>query len=431
MAAKQCRPKSTLAEARKLRRHAQLPYGRPSAACDVQWGTIQPTGGQLVRHRTRRTPRASLRFAGEFAPLTLSCIALLGRKDEPTDAVEEYCRYLAHALLAQDIVLDIRRVPWEMDGWSGALQQLRHQASQWAGTWVIVQYTALAWSRRGFPQKLVRVLRILKSGGARVCTIFHDVEPYPGSRLIDSIRRLKQVSTMRQVVALSERSAFTVPPERLSWLTSVPRNSVFVPVGPNIPIPPIPSMPTQQVSVPTIGVFSITGGDAGARETQSIIASVRYAAQKLGKLRLSVFGRHAELRESELRVGLRDLPVELLVEGIVEPARVVQKLSACDVLLFVRGIISSRRGSAIAAIACGLPVIAYSGSETTSPITEAGVVLVDRDQPDQLNAALVLLLSDSTHRMNLAARSREAYKTHFAWPAIAAVWNAILTPRRP
>ena len=77
-------------------------------------------------------------------------------------------------------------------------------------------------------------------------------------------------------------------------------------------------------------------------------------------------------------------------------------LSVCDLLLFVRGGISSRRGSAIAGIACGLPVIAFSGSETAQPITDAGVVLVPSDQRDQLKAALVRVLSDPGHRSDLA-----------------------------
>ena len=181
--------------------------------------------------------------------------------------------------------------------------------------------------------------------------------------------------------------------------------------------------------MPTIGVFSITGGEPGTRETQFILAAVRYAAQKLGRLRLSVFGRHAELREATLREGLRDLPVELSVEGIVDPDQVVERLSACDVLLFVRGNISSRRGSAIAGIACGLPVIAYSGSETAAPITDAGVVFVSPDQPDDLNVALVRVLSDAAYRMDLAARSRAAYQAHFAWTAIAARFSALLITR--
>jgi glycosyltransferase involved in cell wall biosynthesis len=361
--------------------------------------------------------------------LTIPCIALLGRKDEPTDAVEEYCRYLAAALQAHNSQLEIHRVPWEIDGWPGALHALRIQATKWHDTWLLVQYTALAWSLRGFPQKILRVLKILKSAGARVGIVFHDVEPYPGTRLIDYVRRFDQLWTMRRVLALGDLTVFTVPPERLSWLTAAPSNAVFVPVGPNLPIPAVSQPSFRQDPVPTIGVFSITGGESGACETQIILSSVRYAAQKLGKLRLSIFGRHAELRESELREGLHDLPVELSVEGVVEAPQVVQKLSACDVLLFVRGQISSRRGSAIAGIACGLPVIAYSGSETALPITDAGVVLVSPDRPEDLNAALVQVLSDATYRMDLAARSRAVYKTHFAWRAIAARFSALLNTR--
>jgi glycosyltransferase involved in cell wall biosynthesis len=358
--------------------------------------------------------------------LTIPCIALLGRKDEPTDAIEEYCSYLAAALQAHDIQLEVHRVPWEIDGWPVALQALRIQATKWRDTLVLVQYTALAWSVRGFPQKVLRALKILKSTGARVGIVFHDVEPYAGTRLIDSVRCFDQVWTMRRVLAHVDLAVFTVPPERLSWLSAVPPNAVFVPVGPNLPIPSVPPTVPLQDSVPTIGVFSITGGKSGARETQIILAAGRYAAQKLGKVRFSIFGRHAELRETELREGFRNLPIELSVEGVIEPAQVIQRFSACHVLLFVRGSISSRRGSAIAGIGCGLPVIAYPGSETAAPITDAGVVLVSPDQPDNLNAALVQVLSDGNYRMDLAARSRAAYETHFAWPAIAARFSVLL-----
>jgi glycosyltransferase involved in cell wall biosynthesis len=360
--------------------------------------------------------------------MTTPVIALLGRKDEPTDAVEEYCRYLGTALRAHDIHLDIRRVSWEIYGWPDALQTLQLQAAQWLDTWVLVQYTALSWSVRGFPKKVLRVSKILKSANARVGIVFHDVEPYPGTRLIDSVRRVAQIRTMRRALALADLAIFAVPPERLSWLSAAPPRAAFIPVGPNLPIPP--ALPASARSpVPTIGVFSITGGEAGVRETQVILEAARHAAQKLGNLRLSIFGRHAELRENELREGLRDLPVELSVEGVVESAKVVQKLLLCDVLLFVRGPISSRRSSGIAGIACGLPVIAYSGSETAAPITDAGVVLVSPDHPDELNAALVRALSDEAYRMELGARSRAAYQTHFSWPAIAARFSALLPAR--
>jgi glycosyltransferase involved in cell wall biosynthesis len=358
--------------------------------------------------------------------LSIHCIALLGRKDEPTDAIEEYCRYLGSALQAHSFQLEIRRVPWEVHGWSDALHALKLQAERWGGTSLLVQYTALAWSLRGFPRRILRVLKVLKSAGARLGIVFHDVEPYPGSRLIDSLRRTLQIRTMSRVLSLADFAVFTVPLDKISWLSAVPANATFIPVGPNLPIPLTPLVGSGRQNVPTIGVFSITGGQQGAHETELILGVVRHASQVLGKLRLSVFGRHAELREADLRTGLQNLPIELSVEGVAKPEQIVQKLSVCDVLLFVRGGISSRRSSAIAGIACGLPVIAFSGSETAPPITDAGVVLVSPDQPDQLNDALTRVLSDREYRIDLAARSRAAYQSHFAWSSIAARFAVIL-----
>jgi glycosyltransferase involved in cell wall biosynthesis len=360
--------------------------------------------------------------------MTRKLIALLGRKDVPTDAVEQYCRYLGDALQAYGFQLQIRRVPWELRGWRQSLRALQLQSEAWRDTWVLVQYTALAWSARGFPLKFPGVLRMLKSAGARVAVVFHDVEPFTSSRLIDRLRHRVQARTMRRALALADLAIFTVPPEKLSWLTAVPSKASFVPVGANLPFAEMPISRTKS-DIPTVGVFSITGGEQGARETQQILATVQHAAQKLGRIRLSVFGRHAELRERALRNGLANVPVDLSVEGIVQAEQIINRLAACDVLLFVRNGISTRRSSAIAGIAAGLPVIAHPISETAPPITDAGVVLVSPNDQNELNEALARVLSDASFRADLATRSRVAYKAHFAWPAIAERYAAILNSR--
>jgi hypothetical protein len=64
--------------------------------------------------------------------------------------------------------------------------------------------------------------------------------------------------------------------------------------------------------------------------------------------------------------------------GLRAAEEVARLLRASDVLVFVRGPISSRRGSAIAGISCGLPVICFGGPQTAEPISDAGVVLVSR-----------------------------------------------------
>jgi hypothetical protein len=349
-----------------------------------------------------------------------SVVALLGKRDEPTDALEDYCRYLGDALQVREVQLTVKRVPWEKIGWPRALAELRTSAAAWKDTWVIVQYTALAWSSRGFPRKVLRVLRMLNSFDARTAIVFHDPKPVGGSRLIDRLRRSVQTQTMREALSLVKLAILTVRPASLSWLKrEVSKNAVFIPVGANLPLPAKIPASFRSREVPTVGVFSITGGEKGARETRAILSAVGYACERLGKLRLLVFGRHAELRKSALEEGVRGLPVELSVEGVSAAQIVGDRLHECDVLLFVRGVISTQRSSAIAGISCGLPIIAYSGRETAPPITEAGVVLIPDGHEQELGPALTRVLSDTDYRESLASRSRAAHELYFSWNQIA------------
>ena len=351
-------------------------------------------------------------------------IALLGRRDEPTDAVEEYCGYLGAALAEHSFKLEIRRVPWNEHGWSASLNALRLQAESWRDIWVLVQYTSLAWSRRGFPQRMLRVLRVLRKAGARIVVIFHDAQPFGGDRLVDRIRRLVQVRVMRDAVAFSDCSVMTVPTSRVGWLPQSPDNVCFIPVGANLPQPLLEQDHDALHEPPTVAVYSITGGVAGDRETDQIIRVVRHTAQTIGKLRLLVFGRYAETREEPLRRGLLDCGVDVCVEGVIEGDALVERFSASDVLLFLRGTISSRRGSAIAGIACGLPVVGLRGPETDSPITDAGVILLDdvanrEELANQFGEAVAKVLSDEALRRDLGARSRAAQRESFSWRGIA------------
>jgi glycosyltransferase involved in cell wall biosynthesis len=351
-------------------------------------------------------------------------IALLGRRDEPTDAVEEYCQLLGNALNEHSFSVELRRVPWNEHGWPASLHALRLQAESWRGVWVLVQYTNLAWSSRGFPGRFLRVLRVLRKAGARIAVVFHDAEPYSGTRLIDRFRRTVQLRVMRDAVAFSDCVVLTVPPARLSWLPDPPATASFIPVGANLHQPLLEQDHDLLHDPPTIAVYSITGGTPGDRETDEIICAVRHAAAKIGRLRLLVFGRHAEVREDSLRTGLQDCDVDVRVEGVIDADALVDRFAASDVLLFLRGTISSRRGSAVAGIACGLPVIGLRGQETDAPVTNAGVILFD-DIPDrgklvrQLGEALIQVFSDDAHRRELAFRSRRAQEHFFSWPAIA------------
>jgi len=79
-----------------------------------------------------------------WTSMTKCCMALLGRPDMPTDAVESYCRYLSDALEKHSISLELMRVPWSEGNWQEALRDVRKKAEEHRGYWFLVQYTALA-----------------------------------------------------------------------------------------------------------------------------------------------------------------------------------------------------------------------------------------------------------------------------------------------
>jgi glycosyltransferase involved in cell wall biosynthesis len=360
-------------------------------------------------------------------------IALLGRRDTPTDAVEEYCQYLGEALQEHGYDLKMERVAWEESGWSGAMRKLRGHAKEWNGAWVLVQYTALAWSARGFPLRFPRVLKTLKAIGVRVAVVYHDVEPYEGTRVIDRMRRRAQLRTMREALRVSEAAIFTVPMEKLSWFQRRRGNPFFIPVGANLPASKLPASPRQHNSTDdklTIAVFGITGGNAGKKEIENIAEAVRFAVSRVKNLRLVVLGRHEQDAEAGLRESLEETAVDLHVFGILSAEDVAQKLSLSDVLLFVRAPISSRRGSAIAGIACGLPVVAFEGTETAPPITEAGLALYSPQREGDLGDALVRVLEDERYRTTLAQRSWQAQAQYFSWRAIAARYAELLKKKK-
>ncbi len=351
-----------------------------------------------------------------------ACVAVLGRRDEPTDAVEEYCMWLSHALAPLGISLELSRVPWARKGWRSALGDLRKHAPKWKGRWVFVQYTALAWSARGFPRSFLRLLRTLRKARTRCAIVFHDVDAYSGWRPVDRLRRASQLRVMRSACELAERVVLTVPAEKVAWLPRDLTNAMFIPVGANLPGSSAELLggPRPSNAQPTVAVFGVTGGASLAREVADIAFVVnRAAAVFRDGLRLVVLGRNSEEARPALERALDRSRVALETLGILPGPAVVRTLTMADVFLFVRGQISTRRGSAIAGIVCGLPVVAYEGPETAPPITEAGVLLAPARNREALAEALDRVLTDDALRSALAERSRNAATLHFSWPAIA------------
>jgi len=99
------------------------------------------------------------------------------------------------------------RLDWAERGWNATLADLRVKAKAWRGRWVLLQYTTLAWSRRGFPLQAPRTLAVLRKSGVRCGVVFHDFGPAVGHGAIARVREYCHVYALEKLYAIAERAA--------------------------------------------------------------------------------------------------------------------------------------------------------------------------------------------------------------------------------
>lgn len=360
-------------------------------------------------------------------------IALLGRRDEPTDGVEDYCTFLGRVLERRGVTLKQFRMKWMSRGWIGALRQLWLESKRWRGKWVLLQYTALGWSGHGFPLGAVAVLWILRRRGAHSAVVFH--EPYRqsgGSRWINRIRGACQDWVVWKLYAEAAKSIFADPLETIGWLPKNDAKATFIPIGANIPAPGGPDLRTEvpgarNETTRTVAVFCISEPPNREREIRDISHAVRTAARNGSKLKLVFLGRGTAEAQEEIGRAFEGIPAEISNLGLRSAEEVSRTLADCDAMLCVRGKLYPRRGSAIAGIACGLPIVGYAGATERTPLAEAGVQLVPYGDREALGTALTLVLMDENHRVELQNKSRRVLEKYFSWDEIAKRYIQALT----
>lgn len=348
-------------------------------------------------------------------------IALLGRLDSPTDAVWDYCRLLGEAFKEYGSDFALVRVQWDEISRTQALKDLWRKSTDWKEQWALVQYTALMWSRRGFPPLFLLVLCVLRIRGVRTAVVFHDPQPYGGRRLVDKVRRGCQRSVMRCAYRLADASIHCVPLGSVSWLPPKPVKATFIPIGANLPAVSASSRSAPNAhEAKTIAVFVVTDAGDISKEVSDITLAARRAAEHLPRVRLVTVGRGSAESESRFRQALEGSAVEFSALGVLPAEKVSQVLANSDVALFVRSPISTQRGSAIASIACALPLVAYADPCLPVPLAEAGVVPVRYLDGEGLAAATVRVLTDDQLWSELHERSRRSHEKYFSWKAVAA-----------
>ena len=364
-------------------------------------------------------------------PAGMRLILLLGKRDTPADGVQDYCEYLAEALRRRGIQTDIARVDWHSQGWVRALQDLRAQGAKWSGAWVILQYTALSWSRRGFPLGALAVLRSLRRQKLGCAAVFHEFRRQGGAKLAGHVRGALQDWVIRQIYSEVDVAIFADPLDRINWLPGGGNHAFFIPIGANLPAPQrtMKVSSTQRSDNDTVAIYCLSDPPNLRNELRDISTAIRVAAAGR-KLRVVFLGRGTAEARDEITRAFDGALAEISNLGVRDAREVRDTLVAADVMLCVRGEMNPTRGSAIAGVVCGLPIVGYGTSEKAFPISEAGVRLVPYGDSEALAASLAQVLSDGRLREQLSAANRAAQEKYFSWDAIADQFiRALQSPR--
>ena len=166
------------------------------------------------------------------------------------------------------------------------------------------------------------------------------------------------------------------------------------------------------------------------REVEQIVTVMREASKKLGKMRLVAVGRGSVEAKELFREAFEGSNVEVVVRGILPAVEIAHEFESADVMLFLRGAITPTRGSAIAGIACGVPIVGNRNGEIGRPLMEAGIEWSFQQDRESLDSRARQSFERSSSLDGTArAKSRGAEELFFMGHNRRAILQGITLPR--
>jgi glycosyltransferase involved in cell wall biosynthesis len=347
-------------------------------------------------------------------------IILHGDRGAAIDGVRDHTRELAAALAASGprvatALLDARgRGPRRWGRTWRALARLGPSDA------VVIQYSPFCWGRRGFAPGLPAMLAALRAMPRRPAIALLVHEPFVP---MSSWRWMLMGAWQRFQLALLRISADVVFASIEPWarqLAAWPprRPSHHLPVGSNFP----DARGRREGERRRLGVTSETlvvaclGRDHPGWLRDHVVGAVNEIAGRGRPLRLLNLGGEAP--------ALDGLAAGIAVEtpGLLEGDAFAARLAAADLFLLptVDGV-STRRGSLMAALQHGLPVLAIDGELTDGVLRRdpGALVLVGVGDPAGFRREAVRLAEDGETRAAVGAAGRRLYEREFDWSMTA------------
>lgn len=285
---------------------------------------------------------------------------------------------------------------------------------------LLVQYFPNAWGRKGLNSGFVRWLWARKERGDDVRPMLHELwyRPEPRDRPHRYVLQPLQRWMIGQVLKASSCVYVSIP----AWETMLKPYRFdgpirWLPVPSNIPVVDEPEKVSAlrdwlvyegEAIVGTFGTYREEVVPTLREVLGKLVARKFVSARGLGRVLL--IGQHGKEFANTLGHG------GCTAVGVMPASTVSMYLQACDLLIQpYRGGVSTRRGTIMAALAHGKPVVTTSGPLTEPIWAESrAVVLVPDGDTEPFVAAVERLMTDPDARERLGDAARATYLAHFA-----------------
>jgi len=266
---------------------------------------------------------------------------------------------------------------------------------------------------KGIPLWFTRWL--LRQQAAPLWTMVHEAETenWPGmpwkSRVLHSVSR----RMIGWTLSVSERAFYAMPAaERILRGHAGPASLDYLPVPSNVDTNVVEAEVAQERTRLLAGGAQYVVGHFGTYSPE-ITRLLEPVLKELLDTQPFVQVQLVGQGSCEFAAGLRKYHRRVVATGTLEPRAVARHLAACDLLVqpFPDGV-STRRGSVMAGIALGVPVLSNVGGNSERVWIDTGALAMSdiAQMPERIQS----LLADAEQRESIGAAGRILYQQMFS-----------------
>jgi glycosyltransferase involved in cell wall biosynthesis len=346
-------------------------------------------------------------------------VAVVGMVPPGTSGVRDYGQGLVEELTRRGFDVEER---WVVSDGQGLRRSLADGAEFLSAAWtipartpVVWNYSSFAYGVRGLPLTGVLFGLVRRARGGRVVTVAHEMGYRWGRRgWRGNVQTAAQWAAF-PLVSGGSAAVVVATPERGEVLARKRRAVHVAPVFSTLGVPERVARQPRRERPPVVGVLNYTGD--GARP--DIVLRGLALLPPASRPSLLLLGwpgpDHPATRPWLAMAAEEGVGEHISFTGVLPAADLRALIEGCAVVVlpYEHGP-SGRRTTLAAALAHGVPTLAFDGAETWAALVDADAVALSRQDPRSFADALARLVGSPERQQQLSGNGRAFYERTMA-----------------